>query len=161
MMDGKQERITLQQFATQFQLHRERIQTASQSIETVLTWVWEGDTLTWRERKEMLATLTALTGTYDTFLAGIEQSAPLPLAVIPLRLPLITALIEAKEGMRSLASLVREVYLGGSLITLSQVQTVEQAIEYVQQRNKAVTDAAIQLMDRARFTARMQSSERG
>ena len=150
-----EERMTLQQFAELLQPYRESVQAANERLRDLSALHQDGGVLTVQERKGLLRALAALATVYDGFLARVEASAQLPLAVIAGRLPLMEALSDAKHQALALAQQFAALELSPTRRDLSDWWATEQAIGALQRANAAVGDEARHLLDRARFTERV------
>ena len=146
-----QDRITLREFAARLQPYRESIAAADDLLGDLDALHQERHVLPVQQRVDLLRALAALASVYDGFLASIEASAQLPLAVIAGRLPLIEALIDAKRQALALAQQFAALPIEPSRLDVSSWWETERAIAAMRDKNTAVGDESRRLLERARF----------
>lgn len=148
-----QDRITLQDFVQQLQLHRERIVAASGLFQGVLDRCMTRQPFTSDERRSLRKSLADLAKLYAGFQACVrpDDLRPLSAAIIALRLPLMLALAEAQKRMRTLKDLFAEISLERRHLTTPQLLAMEKVIEAMQDQHAIVAHEASQFMDRVHF----------
>ena len=148
------ERVTLQEFAARLQPYRESVQAASDLLSDLGALHQEGGALTVQQRGDLLHALAALAQVYEGCRAVGGATNDVPLALVPGRLPLLHALIEAKAQTHALARRLATLALSPTRREVSDWWAMEQAIADTRQKNAAVADEVRHLMDRARFAER-------
>jgi hypothetical protein len=154
------ERMTLQEFAARLQPYRESVQAANDLLSDLSALHQEGGVLTVQERVELLHALAALAKMYDGFLASVEASAQLPLAVIAGRLPLLEALIDAKHQVLALADHLAGLPVEQARTDLRHWWETVRAIDDARYQHAAVGDEASHLLEQARFQERAMQAKR-
>lgn len=152
------ERATLQEFAALLQPYRESVQAAEDLLSDLSALHREGGVLTVQERVDLLRALAALAKVYEGCLTVVGATNDVPLALVPERLDLLDALVEAEAQAHALARRFAALPLVPTHRNLSDWWTTEQAIGDLQRTNAAVADEARHLLDRARFTERAEQA---
>jgi hypothetical protein len=145
------ERMTLREFAKLLQPYCDRVQDAKEMLDRLSVQHQNGGPLTIQERMELLRALAALAAMYDGCLVVVGETNTVPLVLIPGRLDLQDALIEAQEQARALARHFAALELPPTRRDLTEWWETEQAIGEMQRKNAAVGDEARHLLDRGRF----------
>lgn len=154
-----QARVTLQEYAALLQPYRESVQAASDLLSDLSTLHQKGSVLTVQERGDLLRALAALDQVYEGCRVVVEAPSDGLLALVPGRLPLLNALIEAKGQTQALARLFAAMPLEPTRRDVSTWWATEQAIGDLRQKNEAVAVEARHLLERARFRERADQSE--
>jgi hypothetical protein len=153
------DRMTLQHFREVLQPYRESIKATDALLTDLSAHHHAGETLTIEERVGLLRALAALARVYDGCRGVVEATHAVPEVLPPTRLPLLAALIEAKEQALALARLVAALPGDPTRQDVTEWWETGQAIGALQGKHAAVAEEARYLLDQARFRERADQAE--
>ncbi len=154
------QRLTLKVFLDLLRPHIGAIQSAQEALKELSHPFASGDCVMFDECEDTLDYLIDISATYRQFQVLIKQSDTLPLAVVPIRLTLLTALLDANTQIAKLKGLliVFSEVSGTSLFQSSeQLHEIEHELDALQEQNDHILDQIKIFEDNARFKEREYS----
>lgn len=151
------QRLTLKAFFDLLRPHKEAIQSAKEILKELSHLFASGDHVAYDKCEDTIDYLIDISATYCKFQVLIKQSDSLPLAVVPIRLTLLTALLDANALIAKLKELliVFSEASGTSLFQSSeQLHEIENELDALEEQNDNILDQIKIFEDNARFKER-------
>jgi hypothetical protein len=153
-------RLTLKVFFDLLRPHREAIKLAQEGLKELTYPFVSGDRVMPDECEEAIDYLIDVSAIYRQFQIIIKQSDTLPLAVVPIRLTLLTILLDANAQIVKLKELL-VVLSEASSTSLFQspkhLYEIECELNALQEQNDQILDQVRVFTDNARFKEREYS----
>jgi hypothetical protein len=153
-------RLTLAEFRDLTNPHVEAFSTARDILRSLKYLFMSGDRVLPKECEDAIRSLKGIGEESRKFQALIEHSDYLPLAIVPIRLPLIIALKEVELQVAKLIYLLDILYDEGWTTLhqrLGRQKEITHELEVLQVQNKGIVDHIGILSDRARFKEKVYS----
>lgn len=150
-------RLTLAEFKARTNPHIEVFNTSKDILRSLKYLFISGERVLPNKCEDAIRSLKGIGEESRKFQALIERSDHLPLAIVPIRLPLIIALKDVELQIAKLTSLLDILYDEGWTTLhqrLSRLRKINQELEVLQVQIKEILDHVTILSDRARFKER-------